>query len=222
MRYYTAAQAAKEIGVSDKTLRRWVTPDKTGKVKLASERTPSNRLKIAESDVLRLKQEVELEHSQFVVSKQELDTSGYGVQALEARIEELEQEVATLKARVATFEQEKLFVQGKSKPVSTFATFDAIPILRVQKRAADENRPIPSQLSAGTLPASDFAAKIGISYDDLKNYMRRGVYGDRLDITEIPHPARPGYVQKFLTVEQQEAACSLLRRHGKLPDEIEE
>jgi DNA-binding transcriptional MerR regulator len=202
MRYYTAAQAAKEIGVSDKTLRRWVTPDKTGKVKLASERTPSNRLKIAESDVLRLKQEVELEHSQFVVSEQELDTSGHDVQVLETRIEELEQEVAALKARVATF--------------------DTIPISRAQKRAADENRPIPSQLSAGTLPASDFAAKIGISYDDLKNYMRRGVYGDRLNITEIPHPARPGYVQKFLTVEQQEAARSLLRRHGKLPDEIEE
>jgi DNA-binding transcriptional MerR regulator len=202
MRYYTAAQAAKEIGVSDKTLRRWVTPDKTGKVKLASERTPSNRLKIAESDVLRLKQEVELEHSQFVVSEQELDMSGHDVQVLETRIEELEQEVAALKARVATF--------------------DTIPISRAQKRAADENRPIPSQLSAGTLPASDFAAKIGISYDDLKNYMRRGVYGDRLNITEIPHPARPGYVQKFLTVEQQEAARSLLRRHGKLPDEIEE
>jgi hypothetical protein len=223
MRYYTAAQAAKEIGVSDKTLRRWVTPDKkTKKVKLASERTPSNRLKIAESEVLRLKQEVEQERSQFIASEQELDMSGHDVQALKARIEELEKEVAELKEKVATLEQGRLTERVIGQPVSTFATSAITQISRAQKRATERNMAVPSDLPAGTLAAPDFAAKLGIKYDDLKNYMRRGISGERLDLTEIPHPSRAGYVQKFFTLEQQEVARSLLRRHGKLPDETEE
>jgi hypothetical protein len=217
MRYYTVARAAKEIGVSDKTLRRWVTPDKTGKVKLASERTPSNRLKIAESDVLRLKQEVELEHSQFVAPEQELDTSEH-IEALKARVEELEKGLAEVKEKVATLEQERV----TELPVSTFATSAIDQIPRAQKRPTERNIEVPAELPAGTLPATDFAAKIGISYDHFKNYMKRGIYGQRLDITEIPHPTKKRAdgqpaMQYFLTPEQQESVRALLAKHRKLP-----
>jgi hypothetical protein len=68
----------------------------------------------------------------------------------------------------------------------------------------------------GTLSASDFAKQHGIEYDHFKNYMRRGVNGEWLDITEEPHPTREGYTLKFLTPAQQEKALEILKRHGKI------
>ena len=101
-------------------------------------------------------------------------------------------------------------------------TSDTSPVQRAQKRTTERTSEVPSELPPGTLAATDFAAHIGMSYDDLKNYMRRGVSGEKLDVSEIPHPVRAGYVQKYFTVEQQEAARALLRRYGKLPGETQE
>lgn len=215
MRYLNASQAAKRIGVADKTIRRWLQEGEKGKWKLTAVRTSSNQLAIPESEVERIKKALSQERSQFVTSDQSrdnLDMSGHDVEALQARIEEVEQEVSALKERVATLEQEKLM----RKPASPR------PVPQVQKRTAERTSEVSAELPAGTLSATDFAAQIGMSYDDFKNYMRRGISGDHLDITEVPHPVRAGYIQKFLTVEQQETARSLLRRHGKLPDDTEE
>ena len=231
MRYLNASQAAKRIGVADKTIRRWLQEGEKGKWKLTAVRTTSNQLAIAESDVERIKRELEKERSQFVTSDQSadsLDMSGHNVEALEARIKELEQEVATLKERVTTLEQEKVIVQGKSKPILASSTSDTSPVQRAQKRTTERTIEVPSELPAGSLPATDFAAHIGMSYDHLKNFIRRGVSGQRLDITEVPHPTKKKKdsdeptMQYFLTLSQQEAARALLRRHGKLPDETSE
>ena len=220
MRYLNASQAAKRIGVADKTIRRWLQEGEKGKWKLTAIRTTSNQLAIAESDVERIKRALEQERSQFITSDQSLDNldmSGHDVEALHARIEELEQEVAALKERVATLEQEHLTVESKRKPVSTFTsdTLDQIP--RTQKRATDENRSVPADLPTGTLAAYDFAQKYGIEKDHFKNYMKRGVLGDRLDITEVPHPTKANYAQKYLVPEQQESVLAILKKHNKLP-----
>jgi len=76
---------------------------------------------------------------------------------------------------------------------------------------------IPSELPTGTLSASEFAEILGVDKEHMKNYMRRGVNGEQLDITEVPHPVRSGYVLKFLTPSEQEKAIEVLKRHGKLP-----
>jgi transposase len=214
MRYLNASQAAKRIGVADKTIRRWLAEGENGKYKLTAVRTPSNRLAIPESEVDRVKRTLEQERSQFV-SSESLDTSGSVIEALEARILELEQEVATHRERIALLEQ------SKSTPPSV-STRDINQLsTKAQKRIVARNREVPPDLPSGTLSASDFSAKIGISYDDLKNYMRRGIYGEKLDITEVPHPSRADYVQKFFTPEQQEKARALLSYFGKLPNETE-
>jgi len=75
---------------------------------------------------------------------------------------------------------------------------------------------IPSHLAPGTVSSGQFAKQHGIKYDYFKNYMRRGIDGEMLDITEEPHPRREGYTLKFLTLAQQEKALDILKRYGKL------
>jgi hypothetical protein len=219
MRYLNASQAAKYIGVADKTIRRWLKPDKDGKIKLTAIRTASNQLAIPELEVERLKRELEQERSQFMVSGQgldNLDITGHS-EGLEIRIAELEKEVVTLKERIAILEQGNINEQAIEVPVSSSPSSDTLPLARAQKRNVERNIDVPSIFPAGTLSASNFATRHGVKYEDFKNYMRRGIYGEKLDITEIPHPTRAGYVQKFLTLEQQEQAIALLKKHGKLP-----
>jgi hypothetical protein len=69
------------------------------------------------------------------------------------------------------------------------------------------------------LSVRDFAEKIGMAYTTLDGYSRRGICGEKLDITEIPHSTRKGYTNKFFTLEQQEKAVALLKKHGKLTKE---
>lgn len=221
MRYLNASQAAKHIGVADKTIRRWLKPDKNGKTKLSAIRTTSNQLAIPEVEVERVKRELEQERSQFIVpltqELESLDTTRHN-EVLEARIVELEREVIALKARVEALEQERLTERVIEVPVSDSSSSNTLPLARAQKRIVERIIEVPWHLPAGTLSASDFTARHDIKYEDFKNYMRRGVYGEKIGITEIAHPSRAGYMQKFLTPEQQEAALDLLRRHGKLKD----
>src|SRR5205807_6060825 len=72
---------------------------------------------------------------------------------------------------------------------------------------------IPSHLPIGTLSSGEFAKQHGIEYDHMKNYMRRGVNGERFEVTEVPHPTREGYTLKFLTPEQAQKAIDILKRH---------
>ncbi len=223
MRYLNASQAAKRIGVADKTIRRWLAEGEKGKWKLTAIRTSSNQLAIAESDVERIKRALEQERSQFVVSGQsvnDLDMSGHTVEVLHARIEELEQEVTALKERVATLEQERLTVESKSRPISTFTTSDTSPIPQPQKRPTDKNKAVPVGLPPGTLAVTDFADSIGLDFDKtFKNWIKpdRHLGGDRFEVTSIPHPTRKNYSEKYFTPEQQEKALDILRRHGRLP-----
>jgi transposase len=207
MRYLNANQAAKRLGISDKTIRRWLAEGDTGKWKLKALRTSSNQLAIAESDIERIERVLEQERSLFVKADH--------TETLEARIKELEQEVASLKERVAILEQEKLILQGKDRAVSSGISQRSGAQKRVTKRISK----IPHDLPPGTLSAADFAAKIGLEYANLKNFIKRGVSGERLDTTEVPHPSRPGQSQYFLTPDQQKATHALLAKHGKIPSE---
>ena len=85
-----------------------------------------------------------------------------------------------------------------------------------QKRTTDEFSPIPLHLPLGTISSGVFAKQYGINYTDFKNYMRRGVNGEWFEVEKVSSPTREGYVLKFLTLEQQEKALEVLKRHGKL------
>jgi DNA-binding transcriptional MerR regulator len=197
MRYLNAAQTAKRLGVADKTVRRWLAEGK-----LVAKRTASNQLAIAEADI----EKFENERGNFVSADQSVDVSR--IDELEARIKELEQEVTELKDKIAIIEK------GKKEAVLDFTSDNTDQKSRAQKRIVERNRPIPANLPPGTLPATEFAAKIGLPYDSIKNFIRRGVFGHSIDFTEIAGVS--GRSSYFFTVEQQEATLALLREYGKI------
>lgn len=99
-----------------------------------------------------------------------------------------------------------------AKPIDDTAKVSEKP----QERPVDA---IPAHLPLGTVSSGLFAKQHGIEYDHMKNYMRRGVNGEKLEVTEVSHSTRAGYTLKFLTPAQQEKAIEILRRHGKLKGE---
>jgi predicted site-specific integrase-resolvase len=237
MKYYNAAQAARYLGISDPTIRRWLRPGKHGKIKLASFRTASGELAIAESDVERLRLEINHEREQFITPihvpksivminhdkdnltpqvdidiEQRLASMAQSIANLNATIDIQSRRLNELTKRVAELEARNVPAQSVAPPT----TADIPPRSQPQNRRSDASSPVPSDLPPGTLSASDFATILEIPYDHMRNYMRRGVNGEHLDITEIPHHTRPGYSYKYLTREQQEHAMALLRKHGKL------
>jgi excisionase family DNA binding protein len=91
MKYLNAAQAAKRIGISDKTIRRWL---KEGKI--SAIRTESGVLAIPESEVEALRRQ----RTQFVQHEEGQETASHDqtdIVTLAAKVAELEQELATLK-----------------------------------------------------------------------------------------------------------------------------
>jgi transposase/uncharacterized coiled-coil protein SlyX len=233
---FNASQASKRIGISDRTIRRWLKPDKRGNVKLPSIRTESGQLAIAAADVERLRQEVEEERTRFVTpthtyatTRPEMPTHDIGqVETdidLESRLASMAQSIANLNAtidiqsrrlneltkRVAELEGRN--VPRQSVPPST--TADTISQAKPPKQPSDTSSPIPTDLPHGTLSAVDFAKHVGLKYTILEGTIRhgmalgRGKGKDYLEITER-------HSRKYLTPEQQKIAIELLRKHGKL------
>jgi predicted site-specific integrase-resolvase len=114
-KHYNATQAAKIIGISDKTIRRWL---QAGKVQ--AKKTASGQIAISANEVERLRLETIEERAQFLPSLditghdqntikddadrkldqtgQELDTVGHlDMTRLEHRIAELAQEITGLR-----------------------------------------------------------------------------------------------------------------------------
>jgi hypothetical protein len=229
MQYKNATQAALEIGISYRTMRRRI---ESGQIKAV--RGEDGQYSIAQSEVERLKQ-VQSERPKPAMGGH-VET-GHGQPDLEQRVADLEQRMRTLEdmaardhmlpapssqdspqpqKRLHRFQvdadeamQEHAATDHQKRPVSSTTT-ETIPTTR---------KPLTATTDAnidGMLSASDFAAQLDISYDDMKNYMRRGINGERMDLTEIKHPTRANYTNKFFNPEQQEAAIEMLKRHGKL------
>ena len=123
----------------------------------------------------------------------------------QAHIEELERRIASLESR----EYPVIAENVPTLPVPSPTIQNAITPKDAQNRSGTRSE-------GGTLTASDFAAQLGIKYDDIKNYMRRGVNGERLAVTEVQHATRTGYSMKYFTLEQQGKAKEILKRHGRI------
>jgi DNA-binding transcriptional MerR regulator len=223
-----AEEVARFLGCSSKTVRRHLE-----KGTITASRKASGELKISEDQVEKLRLVLELEdtsghvHPTASIGRPEqADMSRQVETDIEQRLASMAQSIANLNAtidiqsrrlneltkRVAELEARNVPAQSVAPPT----TADIPPRSQPQNRRSDASSPVPSDLPPGTLSASDFATILEIPYDHMRNYMRRGVNGEHLDITEIPHHTRPGYSYKYLTREQQEHAMALLRKHGKL------
>lgn len=240
MHYYNGLSAAEHIGISYKTLLRWI---EKGRIVPEESKTPTGQLVISENQVEQARIEWQMEQARFIKPKSQtvsdvqsqrdddIDSLMDQVQDLDRRVSHLEaaqsrpsidspsmpQTVPVQQPQAPLYRYRTDSEDSPSTPQAVSDMSTTTPKSKPQILTTERTSEVPANLPPGTLSATDFAEQHGIKKDDLKNYMRRGISGQRLDITEVPHPTRPGYVQKFLTAEQQEAVLDLLRRHGKLP-----
>jgi len=205
MRYYNAVQAAKRIGVSDKTVRNWIAEGK-----LHATRTPSNRLGIPEHEVEALRKE----YAQFSQMEERASAPSLDTLALSTKIFALEQRCQSLEQRVTELEQERASEKAIQPPISTFTPYDAGPIPHAQKRATDSSTSIPLDLPPGSMLFADFGEKYGVPRGTISHHVRVGIAGEKIETVERPKPGRPDHTERWLTPEQQEKALDFWRRHG--------
>jgi DNA-binding transcriptional MerR regulator len=110
MHYYNGQAAAKRIGISYKTLLRWI---EKGKIRPEEGKTPTGQLVISGDQVEAARKEVLKERSLFIEDEIAIDTSGQPQtevdmpEDLVVKVKDLEDEVAELKARVEQLESKR-------------------------------------------------------------------------------------------------------------------
>lgn len=121
MPFYNASQAAKYIGVSDKTIRRWLAQGK-----ITATKTKTGQLAITASEVERLRQEVEQERTLFITPGRiptNLDSTGHeqsaNTESVIQQISELQAIVTEQEQRIASLERhlQSIAVDAKNRPV---------------------------------------------------------------------------------------------------------
>ncbi|HEY4034104.1 MAG TPA: hypothetical protein VGL94_09100 [Ktedonobacteraceae bacterium] len=110
MHYHNGIDAAKRIGISYKTLLRWIEKDK---IRPEEAKTPTGQLVISGDQVEAARKEVLKERSLFIEYEIAIDTSGQPQtevdmpEDLAVKVKALELQVAALTARVELLESKK-------------------------------------------------------------------------------------------------------------------
>ncbi|HEX3640531.1 MAG TPA: hypothetical protein VHV10_04520 [Ktedonobacteraceae bacterium] len=76
-----------------------------------------------------------------------------------------------------------------------------------------KRRNLPSELPDGSVSARDFYAENGLPLHYVRSHVERGIYGDFLETTDIPHKTRQGFKFHYLTPEQQKKAIEFWDRN---------
>ncbi|HEX3641103.1 MAG TPA: helix-turn-helix domain-containing protein, partial [Ktedonobacteraceae bacterium] len=189
-KYLTAVEAAKRIGVSEKTIRLWV---KEGK--LEAHHPAKNRLAIAEADVERIAKERQL----YYGTRPETpfnDRMQPDVSALEARIRELEDRVTALE----TTRHVPTDIPRQSVPVPATSTTIPQPKPPIRNVAHSE---IPD----GCILARYFARMHGVPESSFRRHIASGIGDEKVEAGTSKHG-------RYLTPEQQEATLEFWQRHN--------
>jgi predicted DNA-binding transcriptional regulator AlpA len=226
MRYLNAAETARELGIGDKTIRRWL---KAGRFPSAIVKA-NGEYAIPESDVEELKK-----HRIKYVHTKSTSHDQSDVSALAEKLAALEQEVAELrKSQPATHEQ------APTLPVQP-QPIDAIPQTEVPQNRATiakkevsqkrDYKPRDTKLPDGAILATYFARNHGVARETFNDHMLIGkgpgtVWGqepdpimgvkDHVEYSEhVKRTRKDGTEEKerYLTADQQKAALEFWRRH---------
>jgi excisionase family DNA binding protein len=223
MRYLNAAEAARALGIGDKTIRRWL---KAGRFPSAIVRE-NREYAIPEDEIEALKQH----RLKYVHTKTTSHDQSPDITALAEKLAVLEQEVAELRKGQSISPR-----QEPSMPIQA-QTLDAIPQKEVtqnrtttakkegsEKRAY--NRKQDTSLPDGCILASKFAVDHGIARPTFIDHMTKGLGPGLIDMStdtipqrdqvahnERPKPRRPREKEKYLTSNQQHEAFKFWQRH---------
>jgi hypothetical protein len=207
MKYLNATQAAQRLGVSDKTMRRWL---KEEKFKLHAIRTSSNELMLAESEIERVKRE------RAEYASQEADPEAESV--LVERIEDLERQVDELRAEVL---QIRSYENAPTWPVNTSASQTLTSYHKPVRVTTDAKNALPD----GAVLARHFAASYDVAPGTFRGHYENGLGFDheKAPISSRPDPSRgDGKMQWYVMPGQVDQLLDYWRKyHVRFKDPIE-
>lgn len=193
MKYLTAIEAARRLGVAERTVRLWIQSGK-----LSAHHAAKNRLAIPESEVEALVRE----RGQY----QTTDTAA------------LEQKITELEARIMVLEKQQRAETPVRPLTSVEITLSPSQQESAQNRTVTRNRAHKEELPEGCILARDFALQHGVSPATFRDHITigigRGEEKDKVAASERPKANRPGETERYLTSDQQQAALDYWTRHG--------
>jgi DNA-binding transcriptional MerR regulator len=138
MRYMNATQAARFLGVNDKTLRIWLKHKKYG---LTAIRDASNRLMLAEADVLRVQ-----EARRFL---DEAEQDEMAAPEITARLAQLENRIARLERALPARQESATHPSARPPHISATLPPGAIPAKQFAERHGVHPRTFRDHCTAG-------------------------------------------------------------------------
>jgi excisionase family DNA binding protein len=197
MRTYTAIEAARTLGVSEKTIRRWIEENK-----LQARRVARNKLAIPENEIERLAQEREQAGALDQVAR---------LEALEQKYRDLEARYSGLVERIAALEA---LTTNKITSAPGPARRQAEPVTLELF-----STPAPSDLPAGAMLYADFARRHGVNPYTFRDHLTIGIGRGLEEKDKVEHTTRPipnrKEVERWLSPAQQHAAILFWQRHNK-------
>lgn len=184
MKYYTAIEAARTIGVSEKTIRNWI---QQGKIQTRHPDGIKNKLAIPETELAKYLPETTVDVSP-------------ALSALTGKVAQLEEQLSKLGARLAILEH---LVQQQPEHTETQAT-------RPQKQATEDTevyrpshkQPLPEHaedIPEGAILARNFAKMHNVNPRTFTDQIDKGIHGERIDALIRAKPGRAHETERWLT-----------------------
>jgi excisionase family DNA binding protein len=201
-RYITATEAAKRLGVTEKTVRLWI---KSGK--LNAHHVATNRLAILETDVEIIKRKRE----QYQDNKQDVSFLVKRVDELTEKCSDLERKCAEIELK---YRELSLLIEEMSKKkrvLEQYPVVNHMPVLTHEKEVEKISGGIPHDC----VWARDFAVRHGVKESSFRRHINIGIGGDVVEAEKSPKG-------RYLTPDQQEKAIVFWKRHNvkfSMPDQ---
>ncbi len=229
--HVTATQAARLIGVNERTVRLWIEQKK-----MSATQPAPNRLSIPMSEVTRvIRERQEREELNQIPTPREMARQLEEVkeQLEEVRlhadpgaavvdfgdINRMENRIGALEERITRLEAALYAGATSVRPVSS-------PVTNYQDKRPRVRESEEYQLPPGAVLLRDFVKSYGVPYPTARDHALKGIgrgeVKDFLEVTARPKPGRENETERYLTPEQQAAALAYWKRHGVPYQEPEE
>lgn len=200
MKYLTAAESARRLQVSDKTIQRWIAEQKLSALHVAK-----NRLAIPESEIERIARE----RGQIWSPDQGQDDIKERLAQLEKRMQRLEDQLANINRASRTALQPSV---PDEMIESTSPTIHAVKNgSTTQKNTVEQTH---EDIPAGSILARYFAEQHGVNARTFSDHIKKGIHGEQVATVKRQKPGRTRETEHWLTPEQQQHALAFWRRHN--------
>jgi DNA-binding transcriptional MerR regulator len=227
--YHNGLSAAARIGISYKTLLRYI---EKGRIVPEEAKTPTGQLVISEDQVERLRREVQHERDIFKrtqpatpssrqhetpVDSQEIPLTDTTLNETLKQIGKLQAKTDVQQARIT--ELERRVQELEARPENVVTSPASTPTME-EIAPTTNHQIVTTEPSSDMLSAREFASQLGISWPSFEGMLRHGIGRgedkEYLERTEVPIAAREGYTTKWFDEKQREKAIEVLKRHGRI------